>query len=258
MTPWSTVNTRSSVRYHILEREPYACVRAGSLSCPPHSLLCSLTCIPHSFEFITIMLFSQWLLPLTFVSQVAHALPFFTNGTIPANLTTTCASALLTDVTQCPPSASRFMNGYYYPPSILEKACTSTCSTALEQYEQKVKSACAGQTWAGYDDENDTPLDIIPNVMRFNRDLACIQDSGRWCNVVAAAAAMQADPGRKSHIHGDAQELTKSRESNWLGQHATNWCGVFGTLRLMLHQKSPKAGWLALLLWTSTAVQLHI
>jgi hypothetical protein len=32
--------------------------------------------------------------------------------------------------------------------------------------------------------------------MRFNRDLVWIQDSGHWCNVVAAAVALEADPGR--------------------------------------------------------------
>ena len=138
----------------------------------------------------------DWLLPLT-LFQVAHALPFFTNSTIPANLTTVCANALLTDVSQCHPIVARLSSGYYYPPTILEKVCTSTCSSALERYEQKVKTACAGQTWVGYDEVDDAPLDLIPNVMRFNQDLACIQDSGRWCNVVAAAAAMQADPGRK-------------------------------------------------------------
>lgn len=138
----------------------------------------------------------QLLLPLTLL-QVAYALPFFTNSTIPANLTTVCANALLTDVSQCPPTVARFTSGYYYPPMILEEACTSACSTALQIYEQSIKTACAGQTWAGYDDEDDAPLDLIPNVMRFNHELVCIQDSGRWCNVVAAAAAMQADPGRK-------------------------------------------------------------
>lgn len=142
----------------------------------------------------------RWLLSSTFVFQAAHALSFFNNGTISANLTTTCANALLTDVAQCPPTAARFANGFFYPPATLKKACTSACSTALERYEKNVTTACAGQTWAGYDDRNDAPLVMIPNLMRYHRDLACIQDSGRWCNVVAAAAAMQADPGRMHPI----------------------------------------------------------
>jgi len=131
----------------------------------------------------------------TLVFQVVHSLPFFTNGTISANITTSCANALLTDVTQCPPTAARFLNGFYYPPATLNKACTSACSAALEKYEKNVTAACTGQTWAGYDDMNDAPIAMIPNLMRYHRDSACIQDSGRWCNVVAAAAAMQADPG---------------------------------------------------------------
>jgi len=137
----------------------------------------------------------------TLVFQVVHSLPFFTNGTISANITTSCANALLTDVTQCPPTAARFLNGFYYPPATLNKACTSACSAALEKYEKNVTAACTGQTWAGYDDMNDAPIAMIPNLMRYHRDSACIQDSGRWCNVVAAAAAMQADPGRMRFLH---------------------------------------------------------
>jgi hypothetical protein len=138
----------------------------------------------------------RWLSHIALLTSAAQCLPFFTNGTIPANLTTACADSLLTDVVQCPATAANFMNGFYYPTDVLEGACSGQCSTALEQFEANVKSACAGQTWAGYDDENDAPLDIIANLMRFNRDLACIQDSGRWCNVVAAAVALEADPGR--------------------------------------------------------------
>jgi hypothetical protein len=139
---------------------------------------------------------TRWLWQLALFTQATHALPFFTNGTIPANLTTACIDTLLTDVVQCPATAANFINGFYYPAEVLEDACNRQCSTALGRYEARVKTACAGQTWAGYDDENDAPLDMIPNLMRFNRDLACIQDSGRWCNVVAAAAALKADPGR--------------------------------------------------------------
>lgn len=83
------------------------------------------------------------------------------------------------------------------PPSVLEKACTTACVTALEQYEARIATACTGQTWTAYDEIDGAPLDIIANVMRFNHDLVCLKDAGRWCNVVAVAAAMQADPGRR-------------------------------------------------------------
>jgi hypothetical protein len=142
-----------------------------------------------------------WLLPLLCCLPSTIAIPFFSNSTIPSNLTTTCATALLTDVVQCPPTVANFASGYYYPPSVLEEACTDNCVTALRRYEERVTRACVGQTWTGYDDMNDAPLAMIPNVMRYNLDLVCLKDAGRWCNVVAAAVALQADPGRKWQTH---------------------------------------------------------
>ncbi|KAH9866825.1 hypothetical protein J1614_008518 [Plenodomus biglobosus] len=204
------------------------------------------------------MLTFERLLLATLVFQTTRALPFFNNGTIPANLTTTCANALLVDVVQCPITAAQFLNGFYYPPTTLEQACSSACSLALQNYEASVKTACAGQTWAGYDDENDAPLDMIPNLMRYNRDLACIQDSGRWCNVVAAAAAIQADPGRTYNCPITARRLTCSRKPVRMGQYATYQCAVFGTLRLVLYQEPSEAGWVALLLWTTVTIELSL
>lgn len=136
------------------------------------------------------------LLPLWYLPS-AIAIPFFSNNTIPSNLTSDCATALLTDVEQCPPTVASFAIGYYYPPSVLEKACTSACVTGLQQYEASIATACTGQTWTAYDEIDGAPLDLIANVMRFNHDLVCLKDAGRWCNVVAVAAAMQADPGRR-------------------------------------------------------------
>jgi len=141
-----------------------------------------------------------WLLMLIWSFTPIHALPFFDNSTIPPNLTVDCAKALLTDVVQCPPTVASFSSGYYYPPTILEEACTSACSSALQLYEQTIITACADQTWAAYDEVDDAPLAMIPHVMGFNHDLVCLRDSGRWCNVVAAAAAVQADPGRESQL----------------------------------------------------------
>lgn len=129
----------------------------------------------------------------------ARATVFFANNTTPANLTNACTNALLTDV-QCSPVVPQFQNGYYYPPSLLGRACTSTCSTALQSYEQAVATACNGQTWMGYDEETDLPLVVIPNLMRYHYDLICLQDSGRWCNEVAAAAALSVDPGGRHSL----------------------------------------------------------
>jgi hypothetical protein len=65
------------------------------------------------------MLSSYQLWSLIIISQIAHAVPFFTNTTLPANLTTSCQNALLTDVAQCPLSAARFTFGSYYPGNLL-------------------------------------------------------------------------------------------------------------------------------------------
>lgn len=130
--------------------------------------------------------------------HLASAAQFFTNNTVPVNVTTACSNALLTDVTGCSAIVPAFQNGYYYPPSTLEKTCTTVCTTALTSYESGINAACSGQTWAGYDDGNDMTLAIIPNLLRYQYDLTCLQDSGRWCNAVAAAAAVSADPGCRS------------------------------------------------------------
>jgi hypothetical protein len=38
------------------------------------------------------------------------------------------------------------------------------------------------------------PVEIIPDLMRYEHGLACIMDAGRYCNNVAAKAAYAADP----------------------------------------------------------------
>ncbi|KAJ3561274.1 hypothetical protein NPX13_g9010 [Xylaria arbuscula] len=78
------------------------------------------------------------------------------------------------------------------------------CSSALETYEKNVVTSCSNDTWLAYeDDEENLPVAFIPNVMRYLYELSCIQDNGRFCNVVAGMNAVMADPG-----HGD---------SGWLG-----------------------------------------
>ena len=125
---------------------------------------------------------------------------FFSNSTVPINLSSACSNALLKDVVGCGFIVSVFKNGYFYPSSILEKTCKTECAEALISYETEISTACNGQTWAGYDDENDMSLTVIPNLIRYQYDLTCLQDSGRWCNAVAAATAVSGDPGCESSI----------------------------------------------------------
>lgn len=129
------------------------------------------------------------------LARLVAAVQIFSNNTIPADLTTGCMNALLADVA-CSPVVTSFRNGYYYPASTLNNTCTPACTTALSSYESKIGSACSNQTWDGYDDE-DMPIVVIADLLRYQYSLTCLQDSGRWCNVLAASAALNADPGSK-------------------------------------------------------------
>jgi len=123
------------------------------------------------------------------------AVRLLSSASIPTNLTVLCVNALLADV-NCSPVVASLRNGYYYPASTLNRTCTADCDTALNAYETDVMSACDNQTWNGYQD-TEMPLVIVPNLLRFQYNLTCLRDSGRWCNVVAAAAALAQDPGSK-------------------------------------------------------------
>ena len=125
---------------------------------------------------------------------MALAARFLSADTAPDNLSAGCLSALTAEV-PCNALVGQFWTGYYYDQSMLTESCTSQCEAALSTYESSVVSACGGDTWSGYDDEGGAPLALIPSVMRYNYALTCLQDSGRWCNVVAGIAAHMADPG---------------------------------------------------------------
>lgn len=150
---------------------------------------------PYTSTTTMLLLYLQAVFAALCAIPRAESVRFFSNNTVPANLTVSCSNALLTEV-QCSPVVPQFQNGYFYPPSLLNRTCTAACSTALQSYEKSIATSCSGQSWAGYDDEaDDMPLVVIPNLMRFNYDMICLQDSGRWCNAVSAAAAVGADPG---------------------------------------------------------------
>jgi len=125
--------------------------------------------------------------------QTAHGFQIFTNETVPKNLTGTCSTALLKDIS-CSPVVLSLRSGDYYPVSTLNKTCTTACQTALSQYESTVVSSCNGQSWNGYED-TPMPLSIIPDLLRYQFNLTCLMDSGRYCNNIAAQAAFSLDPG---------------------------------------------------------------
>ena len=130
-----------------------------------------------------------------FIQNVV-AVRIFTPSSIPASVSTACQNALIA-MTPCGPFVTRFRYGYYYPASTLNSTCTADCELGLASYEAKVASACtASDIWEGYGEDNDNlPIAVITSLLRYQYTLACLQDSGRWCNVLAATAAMLNDPG---------------------------------------------------------------
>lgn len=125
--------------------------------------------------------------------QLASAVRLVTNSSIPANLTQSCATALLNDV-NCSPVLTALRIGSYYPESTLNSTCTPQCTAALSSYQSAVVQACGEETWLGFEDTV-MPLVVIPDIMRYLYNLTCLMDTGRYCNTVAAKAAFAEDPG---------------------------------------------------------------
>lgn len=122
----------------------------------------------------------------------SDAFQVFTNSTLPPDLTIACNSALLSEL-NCNPTVAILQDGYYYVKARLDAICTTNCTSALAVYESSVVQSCQGQTWNGYYNATD-PVAMIPDIMQYQYSLACLMDSGRYCNVVAAQAATSADP----------------------------------------------------------------
>lgn len=123
----------------------------------------------------------------------SNAFQALTTKILDSSLTLACKNALTADIA-CSPVVARFQKGTYYAQSTLTDTCTTACAAALDQYYINVSSACGSQTWNGYED-TEMPVLIIPDMMKYQYGLACLTDSGRFCNNVAAEAAYVLDPG---------------------------------------------------------------
>jgi hypothetical protein len=134
-----------------------------------------------------------------FLLPAISAVQFITEETAPADISAGCLSALTANV-PCSLLVSRFRPGFYYAEPVLTEACTTECEAGLLNYETSVVSACSGDTWEGYDEggEGGEKLGVIPSFLRYFYSTICLQDAGRWCNVVAGIAAQIADPGSKN------------------------------------------------------------
>jgi hypothetical protein len=115
------------------------------------------------------------------------------NASIPTTLSEACSRALLSEIT-CDPVVKNFRKGFFYPPETLSRACTSTCETSLNSYRGIVQSACGTETVIGSFDLEVSVL-MVPGISQYLYESICLQDNDRYCNNVAATAAVIADPG---------------------------------------------------------------
>ena len=133
-----------------------------------------------------------WLLVVSTLVNASSAFRAFTNTSFAStNLTIPCIGALSGDIA-CSPGVAGLRLGEYYPEATLNRTCTADCGQALAQFANRVAAACDKQTWKGYED-TDMPLAIIPDMLRYHYNLTCLTDSGRYCNAVAAKAAVVLD-----------------------------------------------------------------
>ncbi|EAS33736.3 LysM domain-containing protein [Coccidioides immitis RS] len=159
----------------------------------PFVFASSVPLLKHVFHFATLL--GIW-------GQPVFAIPMVYNTSVPTTLTDTCAKALLSDVS-CDPTVRNFHPGFYYPPKTLERACTSTCKDSIDAYWNAVQSSCGNETLTASFDLEASVL-IVPGTYKYLYEYICLQDSGRYCNNVAATAAAIADPGNSRFNYLDA------------------------------------------------------
>ncbi|MCJ1250760.1 hypothetical protein MMC30_007988 [Trapelia coarctata] len=120
----------------------------------------------------------------------AASVQFVTSVSLPAtNLTTGCVTALTGNVS-CTSYVSRFKQGSYYQQLGLEQSCTLACGSGLAQWESSVLSACNNQVYSP-DGVKSVSILRIPETVRSNYNLTCLEENGEFCNVLAKNASLQ-------------------------------------------------------------------
>ncbi|KAI3543610.1 LysM domain-containing protein [Colletotrichum filicis] len=131
-------------------------------------------------------------LTFTLFTSITLGSQLFTTNTVPEGLSAGCSNALVADI-PCGNGITLFTRGEYYPLTDLKALCVDSCASALEAYHVDVVSSCAADNWPE-EMEVDMPLVMISELLRYNYNLTCLTDSGRFCNNVAAAFAASRDP----------------------------------------------------------------
>ncbi|KAI0202237.1 hypothetical protein F4808DRAFT_468789 [Astrocystis sublimbata] len=118
----------------------------------------------------------------------AVATSFYTNATVPTNISSACTSALVSEVVNCDPVVPALRSGAFYSESTLTRICTSACASSLGIFQGAVNRACATDVWDGYGDEQ-LPVAVIPELLRYQFNLTCLENDGLFCNNAAASYA---------------------------------------------------------------------
>lgn len=125
---------------------------------------------------------------LLLLTPLSSCTTIFTPSTLPASLSALCSTSLTSSIA-CSPLITGLRNGYYYTQRVLDSVCTAGCQRSLSAYITNVAAACADDTWAGYYDDETTPVAMLADLLQYQFDQACLADAGRYCNIVAAQAA---------------------------------------------------------------------
>lgn len=183
---------------------------------------------------VVLSLLSTLFLPVLATTQ------FFTSLTAPVNLAEACNDALLANVS-CSNLVTALAMGStaYHPVAVLEQVCTQDCDDALAEYQANINSACADDTWSGYDNDS-MPVTVVPDLIRYQFNLTCLMDSGRYCNNVAALAAEASGQDVDSGITGGSLATNISSISQTLaGSNSTDPCDMCFIKNLRLQAGSP-------------------
>ena len=138
------------------------------------------------------LLFTPLILVLFGLWQVAGAasVSFVSASSVLAkNLTTSCLNALAGNVS-CNPYVRRFKQGSYFQKVGLEQSCISDCDSGLALWESSVVSACENQVYSP-DGVKSLSILTIPETVRSNYNLACLEVNGEFCNILAKNASLQ-------------------------------------------------------------------
>ncbi|KAK8048097.1 LysM domain-containing protein [Apiospora saccharicola] len=138
---------------------------------------------------------AQTLSVLSLLALDVHADRLLPVSYLPEGISSPCAAALSSDIA-CPRHVATLQSGLYYPQAILQDICTTDCAAALSSYHGNVVASCASDTWLGPGDE-EQPVAMISETIRYHYNFTCLTDNGRFCNNVAAAfaAAANSKPG---------------------------------------------------------------